>query len=66
MPDMNGVTLFLTLKDRQPALSAILMTAYSSDSLVNLALQEGAAAVFEKPLEIARLLQTLSWQASGA
>jgi DNA-binding NtrC family response regulator len=60
MPQMNGVELYKTMKIMQPDLPVVLMTAYSSDSLVKAGLEEGAIAVLSKPLEIDLLLSFFS------
>jgi len=60
MPGMNGVELHRSIKSIQPDLPVVLMTAYSSDSLVEQGLSEGAIAVLGKPLDIALLLKSLS------
>jgi two-component system response regulator HydG len=56
MPGMDGVTLYREIKARWPNLPAVLMTAYSSDSLVQEGLQEGIVGIMDKPLDIERLL----------
>ena len=56
MPEVNGVELYRAIKSRQPDLPVVLMTAYSSDRLVEEGLAEGAIAVLTKPLDINRLL----------
>ncbi len=60
MPEMNGVELYRALKARQPDLPVVLMTAYSTDRLVNEGLEEGAVAVLTKPLDINALLSFFS------
>ena len=53
MPGVNGVELYRALKARQPDLPVVLMTAYSTDRLVEEGLGEGAIAVLTKPLDTA-------------
>jgi CheY-like chemotaxis protein len=60
MPDMNGVELNDALRQEQPDLPIVLMTAYTSDELVNRGLQMGVAGVLEKPLDLQLLLQFFS------
>jgi len=60
MPEMNGVELYRAIKARQPDLTVVLMTAYSTDRLVNEGLEEGAVAVLTKPLDINTLLSFFS------
>lgn len=56
MPGMNGVELHRAIKAVEPDLPVVLMTAYSTDELVEESLQEGAIAVLPKPLDINLLL----------
>ena len=44
MPQMNGVELYRAIKAMQPDLPVVLMTAYSTDNLVQEGLEEGAIA----------------------
>ncbi len=60
MPDVDGVVLYRTIKARQPDLPVVLMTAYSTDKLVNEGLEEGAVAALTKPLDINLLLSFFS------
>jgi DNA-binding NtrC family response regulator len=56
MPEVSGVELYRAIKARQPDLPVVLMTAYSTDRLVQEGLEEGAIAALTKPLDINRLL----------
>ncbi len=60
MPVLNGVELCRAIKERQPDLPVVLMTAYSHDKLVNEGLKEGSIAVLTKPLDINALLSFFS------
>ena len=60
MPGINGVELYRAIKARQPDLPVVLMTAYSTDSLVKEGLEEGVIAALTKPLEIEELFQLLT------
>ncbi len=60
MPEMNGVELYRAIKARQPDLPVVLMTAYSTDKLVQEGLEEGAVAALTKPLDINLLLSFFS------
>jgi CheY-like chemotaxis protein len=60
MPDINGVELYKAIKKIQPELPVMLMTAYSTDTLVNEGLAEGIVAVLTKPLNIPELLAYFS------
>jgi DNA-binding response OmpR family regulator len=56
MPEMDGVELHRRLRDIQPGLPVLLMTAYAAEELIRQGLTEGAAGVFDKPLDINYLL----------
>ncbi len=61
MPGVNGVELYRAIKARQPDLPVVLVTAYSSSSLVREGLEEGAVAALTKPLDIGMLLAFFSF-----
>jgi two-component system response regulator HydG len=56
MPEMDGVELHRRLREIQPGLPVLLMTAYAAEELIRQGLTEGAAGVFDKPLDINYLL----------
>jgi DNA-binding NtrC family response regulator len=56
MPEMNGVELYKKIKETQPDIPVVLMTAYSTDSLIKEGLEEGAIASLIKPLDIEAIL----------
>ena len=58
MPQMNGVELYRAIKNIQPELPVVFMTAYSE--LVKEGLKEGAIATLNKPLDINLLLSFFS------
>jgi len=60
MPEMSGVELHRAIKEAQPQVPVVLMTAYSSDRLVQEGLEQGALAILTKPLDINNLLCFLS------
>jgi len=60
MPEMNGVELHRAIREAQPQVPVVLMTAYSSDKLVQEGLEQGALATLTKPLDINNLLGFLS------
>ena len=60
MPEVNGVELYRAIKARRPDLPVVLMTAYSTDSLVKEGLEEGVIAALTKPLDINALLSFFS------
>lgn len=60
MPEASGVELCRALKAVQPGLPVVLMTAYSTDDLVQEGLEEGILAILTKPLNINLLLRFLA------
>ncbi len=56
MPGMNGVELHRQLRQAQPGLPVILMTAYADYETLHLGMEEGVVGVYEKPLDINQLL----------
>jgi DNA-binding NtrC family response regulator len=59
LPDTHGVELFRELRDRQPELEAVIMTAYGTISGAVDAIQAGAFNYVEKPVDPAVLLALL-------
>ena len=59
LPDMEGVELLAPLKEMQPDLAVIIVTAYSSVETAVQALKEGAAAYITKPLNVDEVLATV-------
>jgi CheY-like chemotaxis protein len=64
MPGITGVELNRTIKTRHPRVRFLLMTAYSTDSLVEQGLNEGALACLDKPLDLERLFTLLDQPAA--
>ena len=56
MPEMDGVELHRRLREAQPGLPVVLMTAYAADTLIRQGLDEGVVGIFDKPLDINHLL----------
>ncbi len=55
MPDMSGLDLLRHLKERDPEIQLVLMSAYSSVKDAVEAIQLGAADYVEKPIDFRRL-----------
>lgn len=55
-PGINGVELYKAIKEVQPGLPVVLMTAYPADRLVKEGEEAGAIATVTKPLNINSLL----------
>ncbi len=60
MPEMDGVALYLAAKKIYPKLTAILMTAYSADELIQKGMKEGIKTVLNKPVDMGLLLSVCS------
>jgi CheY-like chemotaxis protein len=60
MPGMNGVELFHQLRQHQPGLPILFMTAFAADDLIQQGLESGAVGVLNKPLDIHHLLRFLA------
>jgi CheY-like chemotaxis protein len=60
MPEMDGVELHRQLREAQPGLPVMLMTAYASEALLRQGLDDGVVGVFDKPLDINHLLGFLT------
>jgi len=56
MPGMDGVEFHRQLRQSQPGLPVILMTAYAADEIIRQGLEEGVVGVLDKPLDLTLLL----------
>jgi DNA-binding NtrC family response regulator len=56
MPGMDGVELLQEIHRRWPALPAVVMTAYSRDSTLHRAWEQGILTVLPKPVDVRALL----------
>jgi DNA-binding NtrC family response regulator len=59
MAGMNGVDMFLQIKERHPDLPVILSTAFSSDSLMEQALLAGIFTLLPKPFKLDSAVRAL-------
>lgn len=59
MPGMNGVEAFVKMKECNPNIKVILFTAYSLQELIRRARKEGVYAIFNKPLEMTKLIRSI-------
>lgn len=60
MPHMNGVEAFKRMKEINPRLHAVMMTAYALEDLMREALKEGAHGCLRKPINYDKLLELIS------
>ena len=56
LPDMNDLSLLATIRQIQPEASVVLMTAYSTDDVLERAVALGAECVLPKPFELGALI----------
>jgi DNA-binding NtrC family response regulator len=59
MPEMDGLSLLGHVKERDPAITVIIMTAYGTIEKAVEAIKKGAYDLIQKPLDEARLLHLL-------
>ena len=58
LPSTNGIEILKEFRKNDNATPFFLMTGYYKDELANLAKENGANAVFEKPLNLEELLDS--------
>lgn len=56
MPGIDGVEAFRRIRESQPSIPVVMMSAYSVDHLMNDALKEGVVAFLQKPLDAAKVI----------
>ena len=59
MPDLNGVEAYRQIKNFAEGTRVIMMSAYSMEDLKKTAIQEGAIAFLQKPLDIEKVLKII-------
>ncbi|MFN8672032.1 MAG: DUF4388 domain-containing protein [Candidatus Sericytochromatia bacterium] len=59
MPEVNGIELFLWVKENNPNTQVIMMTAFGSDEIKEFANSVGALKYFEKPLNMKHVKEVL-------
>lgn len=59
MPRKNGIEAFREISRQRPETRFILMSAYGQDDLKQVALEDGAIAFLDKPLEIDQVLRLI-------
>ena len=60
MPEMDGVEAFKTMKQRDPGVRVVLMTAYAAPDRLSEAEHQGVLKILSKPVNFAELLPLLS------
>ena len=61
MPELDGVELYKQLKQKDPALRAMIVSAYTNDECLQSARQQGIQEVLTKPFDIPVFLERLSF-----
>jgi two-component system, NtrC family, response regulator HydG len=59
MPGMDGLALYQRIKQLQPETAAIVVSAFAGSELADRAMQEGAAHLVAKPVDMPQLLQAI-------
>lgn len=59
LPDMNGVEVFLRIKEILPQMRIIMMTGFAVEDLIEEALKQGVYACIHKPFDMKRLLELI-------
>jgi len=65
MPDMDGASLYEKIKRLQPALVAIMVTAYAGSDGVDRAKRAGTWQVLRKPVDFEKLLGLIQQAANN-
>ena len=66
MPGINGVETYRRIKGIRPGIKVILMTAYSTENLLEEAINEGVCQVMDKPIDLDGLLALIEALAGKA
>jgi DNA-binding NtrC family response regulator len=59
LPDMDGLDLYHRIKDRQPDVLGVFVTAYATVDMIEAALNAGVCRVFPKPVDIPEVLDAV-------
>jgi len=59
LPDMDGLDLYHRIKDRQPDLLCIFVTAYATVDMIEAALDAGVCRILPKPVDIPEILDAV-------
>lgn len=60
MPEMNGIELYREIKNRQPEIAAILVTAYADEVSTSRAEESGIDEIIDKPVDLPRLVGSVN------
>ena len=59
LPDMDGLDLYHRIKDRQPDVLCVFVTAYATVDMIEAALNAGVRRVLPKPVDISEILDAV-------
>jgi len=59
LPDTDGLDLFQRIKDRQPDVPSVVVTAYATVDMIEAALDAGVCRVLPKPVDIPEILDAV-------
>ncbi|OGR84926.1 MAG: hypothetical protein A2901_01525 [Elusimicrobia bacterium RIFCSPLOWO2_01_FULL_54_10] len=59
MPGLNGVDAYIKIKEINPKVPVIMMTAFALEDEIRRAIHEGAYAVLYKPFDMERILEVI-------
>ena len=60
MPGLNGVDAYIKIKEINPRVPVIMMTAFALEDEIRRAIREGAYAVLYKPFDMERIFEVIS------
>ena len=60
MPGLNGVDAYVKIKDINPKVPVIMMTAFALEDEIRRAIHEGAYAVLYKPFDMERIFEVIA------
>ncbi len=60
LPDVNGVEVFLNIREENPTAQVVMMTGHQVDELVARAIEHGALKVLHKPFAMEAILDVLA------
>jgi CheY-like chemotaxis protein len=59
LPDMRDLSLLATIRQLQPEVAIVLMTAFGTDAILERAIALGARSVLHKPFELGALVDAV-------
>ena len=59
LPDMNGLDLYCRIKDHQPNVPSVVVSAFATVEMIEAALDAGVSRVLPKPVDIGEILDAV-------